>query len=70
MKKKKINYKDILIRMLKTFIQAAFAAFLLGTDNFSRLDKTVLKSAGIGALAAGLSAVMNLILNMLKGSEE
>lgn len=69
--KKRINYKkydikDILIRALKTFIQGFLASFLLSTNNLSNLDKTVLKSALIGATASGISAVMNLIVNSLK----
>lgn len=61
MNKKKL--KDITIRAVKTFIQSFLAAFLLGTNNLTNLDKNVLKSAGIGALAAGISAVMNLFLS-------
>lgn len=58
--------KDILIRAGKTFLQGFLASFLLTTGNLSNLDKTVLKSALIGALAGGISAVMNLILDLLK----
>lgn len=69
--KKRINYKkydikDILIRALKTFIQGFLASFLLSTNNLSNLDKTVLKSALIGGLASGISAVTNLVLQYLK----
>ena len=53
--------KDIAIRALKTFIQAFIAAFLLGTNNLSNLDKKVLENALLGGLAAGISAVMNLL---------
>lgn len=61
--------KDILIRAVKTFIQAFIAAFLLGTSNLSNLDKKVVESALLGALAAGISAVMNLIGNLLSKEE-
>ena len=61
--------KDILIRAVKTFIQTFLAAFLLGTDNLSNLDEKTLKSALIGALAAGISAVMNLLANLLERGE-
>lgn len=63
--------KDILIRAAKTFIQSFIAAFLMGTNNLSTLDKKVLESALLGGIAAGISAVMNLIANLLdKESEE
>lgn len=63
--------KDILIRAAKTFIQSFIAAFLMGTNNLSTLDKKVLQSALLGGIAAGISAVMNLIANLLdKESEE
>lgn len=68
MSKEKI--KDIILRALKTFIQAFIAAFLLGTSNLSNLDKKVLESALLGGLAAGISAVMNLISNMLSKGDE
>ena len=62
--------KDIIIRALKTFLQGFIASFLVSTGNLSNLDKTVLKSALIGAIAGGISAVMNLILELLKKGDE
>lgn len=63
--------KDILIRASKTFIQGFLASFMLSTGNLSNLDKTVLKSALIGALAGGISAVMNYVMQLLdKGDEK
>lgn len=63
--------KDILIRALKTFLQGFIASFLVSTGNLSNLDKTVLKSALIGAIAGGISALMNYIIQVLdKGSEK
>lgn len=67
---KKINYKkydikDILIRTLKTFIQGFLASFMLATNNLSNFDKTVIKSALIGAVAGGISAVMNFAKQLL-----
>lgn len=61
--------KDILIRALKTFIQGFLASFLVNTNNLSNFDKTVLKSALIGALAGGISALMNFILGILSKEE-
>lgn len=62
--------KDIIIRALKTFIQGFIASFLLLTDNLSNLSETALKSALIGALAGGLSACMNLIIELLNKGDE
>lgn len=61
--------KDILIRAGKTFIQGFFASlvvFINGTQNF---DKKLIISALIGALAGGLSAVMNFVINLLEESK-
>ena len=66
----KDKLKDILIRAVKTFIQAFIAAFLLGTSNLSNLDKKVVESALFGGLAAGISAVMNLVGNLLSKEEK
>lgn len=65
----KEKLKDIMIRAIKTFIQAFIAAFLLGTGNLSNLDKKVLESALLAGLAAGISAVMNLVANLLSKEE-
>ena len=58
--------KDILIRALKTFWQASLAAIVVAIPEIVDLVpqgwqaiKPVLISAGIGAIAAGCSAVYN-----------
>ena len=61
--------KDILIRATKTFIQGflgSLVVFINGTQNF---DEKLIKSALIGALAGGLSALMNFIINLLEESK-
>ena len=65
-----MNWKDIGIRCLKTFIQgfSAYIAISITTTDFT--NKEALKGIIIGAIAGGISAVMNIISNMLKGSEE
>ena len=61
--------KDILIRALKTFWQAALAYLLADVTVLTSLmvDHSAWRSAlvtlGIGALAAGLSAAWNGIVN-------
>lgn len=61
--------KDIFVRAGKTFIQGFLGALAvtLPTSDFS--DGKVLKSLLIGAVAGGVSAVMNLIINYLNKKE-
>lgn len=63
---KKIIKNDIFIRAVKTFIQGFLGAFVVFMNNNTTLDKNVLKSALIGALASGFSALMNYVLELLK----
>jgi hypothetical protein len=55
---------DIVIRAAKTFVQAFLAVLLAGVLNVT--DLASVKALGLAALAAGVSATWNLILN-LKG---
>lgn len=60
--------KDIGIRALKTFIQGflgSLAVTLPSTASAGLTDESVVLSLLIGAVAAGISAVMNLIINLL-----
>jgi len=50
-----LDVKDIAVRAFKTFVQGALAAWAV-TGNATT------KEAAVGALAAGISAVMNLVL--------
>ena len=56
-----VNWKDVAIRAIKTFVQA-FVAFvgteLAGMDLFA-IDKSMWAAVGISAAAAGISAVWN-----------
>lgn len=62
--------EDITKRALKTFIQAFLGALIITLPNSDLSSKEVLKSLLIGALASGLSALMNFINNILvKGDE-
>lgn len=58
--------KDILIRAFKTFIQGFLAALIVLLKDTNVEDFSMLKTILIGALAGGISAVMNLILKMLE----
>ena len=66
---KKINWKDIGIRCLKTFIQGvvAYLAVSISTTDFT--NKEAIKGLIIGAIASGISALMNIINSLLKGDE-
>ncbi len=58
--------KDILVRMIKTFIQGFLATLVVSTQNGNiEIGKSVI----IGALAGGISAVMNLIIKLLDKGE-
>lgn len=60
------NLKDILIRAFKTFIQGFLATLIILIKETDLTDESLLKSVLIGALAGGISAVMNLILKALQ----
>jgi hypothetical protein len=66
---KKINWKDIGIRCLKTFIQGvvAYLAVSISTTDFT--DKEAIKGLIIGTIASGVSALMNIINSLLKGDD-
>lgn len=64
MNKEKI--KDILIRCLKTFIQGFLATLVVSIQNG---DVEITKSVLIGAIAGGISALMNLIIKLLEKGE-
>lgn len=65
----KEKLKDIIIRALKTFIQGFLGALAITLPNSDLASESVLKSLLIGALASGISALMNFILNLMKGDE-
>lgn len=62
--------KDILIRALKTFIQGFLGALAITLPSSDITDEKVLKSLLIGAVAGGISAVMNLVINLLNKKGE
>ena len=57
----KAKLKDIGIRAAKTFVQAFLGSISIETV-LATTDKSVVRSMLISATAAGISAVMNLIL--------
>ena len=69
-----MNYKDIAIRALKTFLQAFIPVMIAGFEVTDLTDwdnlKTIGYSALISAFAAGISAVWNFVLEIMKSREE
>ena len=66
---KNINWKDIGIRCLKTFIQGAVAYLTVSISTTDFTDKEAIKGLIIGTIASAVSAVMNLVNGLLKGDE-
>lgn len=66
---KKINWKDIGIRCLKTFIQGTVAYLSVSISTTDFTDKEAIKGLIIGTIASGVSAVMNIINSLLKGDD-
>lgn len=70
---KKLLKNNIVERAYKTFLQGFLASLIMSLNNVTRVDETLLKSALLGAIASGLSCVMNLIIKYLdenKGDEQ
>lgn len=68
---KEILKNDTVDRVIKTFIQGFLGALVVTlstTTDYSNM--TLLKSALVGAVAGGISAVMNLIINKLETKKE
>lgn len=62
--------KDIKERILKTFIEGFLGALAITLPSTDLTNIAILKSVLIGAVSAGLSAVINLTLNSLNNKEE
>ena len=66
---RKINWKDIGIRCLKTFIQGVVAYLTVSISTTDFTDKEAIKGLIIGTIASGVSALMNIINSLLKGDD-
>ena len=64
----KERLKDIGIRAAKTFVQAFMGAVSIDVLT-ATTDRSVWKSMLLGGVAAGISAVWNLVLNALDDSK-
>lgn len=67
---KKINWKDIGIRCLKTFIQGVVAYLTVSISTTDFTDKEAIKGLIIGTIASGVSAITNLTLSLLKKDDD
>lgn len=65
-KVKKYDWKDIFSRMLNTFIQGVLSYLVLSLNGITDYTNIVPKSLLLGAIASGLSCVMNLIIQELE----
>lgn len=63
------NWKDIFIRAGKTFLQGFLGALAVTLPSSDLTDMTIVKSILIGAVAAGISCVMNMSVQLLKKEE-
>ena len=66
----KEKIKDICIRAIKTFIQGFLGALAITLPSTDLSDIALVKSILIGAIAGGISAVMNLIINLLNKKQK
>lgn len=63
-------WKDILVRAVKTFFQGFLGALAVTLPSTDFTDTTIMKSLLIGAVAGGISAVMNMTINLLDSKKE
>lgn len=64
------DWKDILIRAGKTFVQGFLGSLAVTLPSSDFSDMAILKSILIGAVASGISCVMNMTVQLLeKGAE-
>lgn len=65
-KVKRYNWLDIFERMIKTFVQGILSYLIISLNGLTDLNNVVIKSLLLGAIASGLSAVMNLIVQEME----
>ena len=65
----KEDVKNIIERLLKTFLEAVVAYLVLALPKTSLDSETAVKTLVIGAVAAGVSAILNLVQTLLKEGE-
>lgn len=63
---KEVLKNEIFERAFITFFEGFLVSFGFFLTNNTTFDKTMLKSAFIGAISSGLSALINYILSILR----
>ncbi len=64
----KINFflkNDIVQRMIITFIEGFLTSIIVRLNSTTSYDVTLIKSVFFGAIASGISAVLNLALKLI-----
>ena len=64
------NWKDIGVRAIKTFIQGFLGALAVTLPSSDLTDMTIVKSILVGAVAGGISCVMNMTVQLLEKEKE
>lgn len=64
------DWKDIGIRAGKTFLQGFLGALAVTLPTSDLTDMTIVKSILIGAVAGGVSCVMNMTVQILQKEEK
>ncbi len=57
--------RNVLERAIKTFIEGFIGALVITLPNADLSDKSVVYSVIVGAVATGISALLNLALNYI-----
>lgn len=60
-----MNFKDIAMRSFKTFIQGFLGALAVTLPSSDLSQGEVVRSLLIGAVAGGISALMNFVIGLL-----
>lgn len=63
---KKYNWKDIFTRMFNTFVQGILSYLVIALNGITDSNGIVWKSILLGAIASGLSATMNLVVQEME----
>ena len=66
----KYSGKEIFERASKTFIQGFIGSLVITLPNTDFTSKGVWQSVLIGAIASGISALMNYFINLLDDEED
>ena len=63
---KNYNWRDIFTRMFNTFVQGVLSYLVIALNGITDSNGIVWKSILLGAIASGLSATMNLVVQEME----